>query len=78
MQLRRTMRLVLTEHDWWQLPGFALGMSAGGAQALILAARFPLQVPKQPAPPCECHGINEAGAGRFKCANTPACQDTEL
>ena len=49
VQLRRTMRLILTEHDWWHLPRFALGISAGGAQAMILAARFPFQVPKPSA-----------------------------
>ncbi|CAL5222218.1 g4550 [Coccomyxa viridis] len=42
-ELRRTMRLILEEHDWWHLPRFLLGTSAGGSAAMILAARFPVQ-----------------------------------
>ena len=50
LQLRRTMRLILEEHDWWHLPRFLLGTSAGGSAAMILATRFPVQVPRRYAP----------------------------
>ena len=41
------MRLILEEHDWWHLPRFVLGTSAGGSAAMILATRFPVQVARQ-------------------------------
>ena len=48
--------MVLEEHDWWQLPRFFLGTSAGGSAAMILAARFPVQVPTQIVP-CEWYDL---------------------
>lgn len=44
VQLVRTLRHVLSAHDWWHLPRFAFGSSRGGAMTLILAMRFPFQV----------------------------------
>lgn len=44
MQLRRVLRLVMDERGWWRLPRYLLGTSAGGSAAMILAARFPVQV----------------------------------
>ena len=44
VQLVRTLRQVLSSHDWWHLPRFAFGSSRGGAMTLILAMRFPFQV----------------------------------
>lgn len=54
MQLRRVLRLVMDERGWWSLPRYLLGTSAGGSAAMILAARFPVQVDKlSVSPVCE-------------------------
>ncbi len=44
LQLKRAIRHVLEERDWWGLPRYLLGASAGGAVALLFASRFPVQV----------------------------------
>ncbi len=38
------LRLIIDERDWWGMPRFVMGTSAGGLAALLLAARFPVQV----------------------------------
>ena len=50
VQLRRVLRLILDERDWWGMPRYVLGTSAGGSAALLLAARFPVQVRVLPWP----------------------------
>ncbi|KAK9916516.1 hypothetical protein WJX75_003600 [Coccomyxa subellipsoidea] len=42
-ELKRAIRHVLEERNWWRLPRYFYGSSAGGAAALLLATRFPVQ-----------------------------------
>lgn len=44
MQLKRAVRHILEERDWWRLPRYFVGSSSGGAAALLFATRFPVQV----------------------------------
>ena len=64
MQLRRVLRLVMDERGWWRLPRYLLGTSAGGSAAMILAARFPVQVSEVCASP-RIHFLFEPSCARL-------------
>lgn len=43
-QVGKVVKLLVKREGWSQLPLYALGVSSGGAMALLLASHMPLQV----------------------------------